>query len=754
MRKQLLLICSTYLFSSLSFGQFGFERIDTIAVYENAVQQAIPWAGGMDYCQFSNIDLNFDGVEDLFVFDRTCDKVLTFIHNGTPNMVDYTYAPEYEDDFPENLQEWVMLADYNCDGKKDLFGYTIGGLMIFTNTGSAGTGLQWELAKNQVKTWRNGVETFMYINSIDIPAILDVDGDNDIDILTFGTSGTSVSYYKNMSMETYGVCDSILFHTKNECWGRFKEATTDNTITLYDTLTWPCDGSITNPESVINYEERGDGPLRHSGSTIMALDMDNNNVKELVIGDISYNNLVLLWNEGNVVNTNSSMNAVDYNFPSNSVPVDVTIMPAGYHVDVNNDGIRDVLASPSSTIEANNWCQGVWFYENTGTEALPVFEFVEKGLFQDDMIDAGTSSMPVFFDHNGDGLLDLMVGVHQWHDTIAGIKSSRILYYENTGTLGVPEFTLMDDDYMNISTLGIGSNLSFYPTFGDMDNDGDEDMIISEYGGYLYYFENTGGAGNPAIFNTYITLEDDQTDQIFHGNQVYPLLIDLDRDDDNDLVIGRRNGLLTYYENIGGPTTYSLQWVTDSLGYVDVSEYWSFEGHSIPQFIDVEGDYRLVLGSKTGYLHYYEDIDSNLSGSWTLIDSTLEDINIGLRSAPAIADITGDNRLEMVLGNQRGGLALYKSGIISDIGIIETKPLDFNMYPNPANQQVKIELGDLNQDVDQMIITIYDLSGRVVYQVQPKAPELTINLANFSKGTYLVEIKNQKSVGTQKLIVN
>ena len=65
--------------SSAVYGQFGFERTMEIDAFKDGDIQTYAWAGGMDYCQFSNIDLNFDGVQDLFVFDRTCNKVLTFL---------------------------------------------------------------------------------------------------------------------------------------------------------------------------------------------------------------------------------------------------------------------------------------------------------------------------------------------------------------------------------------------------------------------------------------------------------------------------------------------------------------------------------------------------------------------------------------------------------------------------------------------------------------------------------------------------
>jgi Secretion system C-terminal sorting domain/FG-GAP-like repeat len=744
-----LLLALTLLFSisTTSFSQFGFERIDTITVI-NGSQLKMPWAGGIDYPQFSNIDLNWDGVEDLFVFDRTTNKVLTFIHDGG-STASYTYDPSYEDLFPE-MTDWAFLVDYNCDGKEDIYTYTIGGAKVFRNVGDSGSGHSFVLENPNLKSWLWGSEGFMFISAVDLPSFKDIDGDNDIDVLTFSVGGSNIEYHKNMSMETYGVCDSLLYETKNLCWGRFSEDGSTNLVTLYDTLGYPCNGSITNEESWRPIQERED---RHSGSTILALDMNNNGVMELVLGDIAYPNMTLLSNEGTSPNMNSAMYAQDVNFPSNTVSVDVQVHPGGFHVDIDNDGIRDLLVAPNSKVGSENRV-GVYRYENTALDLAPVFEYQELGFLQNDMIEVGSVSYPVFFDHNGDGLKDLIVSSQGQFDSGTLNQISKMSYYENTGTQANPEFTFVTDDYQNISLLGLGNNLVFYPTFGDLDNDGDEDMILGEYTGYSYYMENTGGPGNNAIFNTYTVLSDNNADPIFEGTFIYPQLVDLDRDGDLDLVNGKRTGKLTYFENVGNQSVALFQEVSTELGGVDVSEYWNTEGHSIPQFIDIDNEYHLVLGSKTGYLHYYDNIDGNLTGDFNLVDSTLEDLYIGSHSAPAIWDITADGKLEMALGNKRGGLALYKSAPITDVSTVELTSNEFSVYPNPAKESFTVELGATlyNQIVD-LKISVIDVSGRTIKTISPISTQTVIDVSQFSSGNYILKIEGNDWVGAQKLLI-
>ena len=731
--------------------QFGFQRADDIEVVKSDVAQAFPWAGGMDYCQFSNIDLDFDGDLDLFVFDRTCNKVMTFIQNGGVGENDFVYAPEYENDFPAGLHDWALLVDYDCDGLEDIFTYALGGASVFRNTGSAGTGHSFELVNPLLTTYIFGGETYMYLSSPDIPAIVDVDGDGDKDILGFGVLGTAVEYHKCMSMELYGVCDSLEFETKNLCWGRFRENVATNEVTLWDTLEYPCrDTDFDAPEYPVHVTESQD---RHVGSSVLALDMDNSGVLDLVLGDAAYKNLTLLMNSGTAVNTNSGMDYQDNEFPSSSVPVDLAIFPASFHVDFNNDGIRDLIVSPNSKIGSEN-VQSVWSYLNEGADLEPDFVFQKEAFLQEEMIEVGTSSLPVFFDHNGDGLDDLLISSQGQYDAVSGNQVSKIAYYQNVGTADEPVFEFVTDDYEDLSTMGIGESLVFYPTFGDLDGDGDQDMILGEYVGYCYYLENTGGAGSPAIFNTFTTLTNNEGTPIFDGTYAYPRLVDLDRDGDQDLVIGRRTGKLQYFMNTG-VGTYNFELVTSTLGNVDVSGVEFIEGHAIPQFIDIDGEYQLLVGSKRGYVYYYDDIDDNLDGSFHLVDSIVDNISIGSHTAPAVTNLNGDNRLELVLGNRRGGVVLFESAPTTNIGITDNgNEQKVEIYPNPTQGLVNINLGTISaNELKQTRIQVFSLTGELILTVQPKQNLVKLDVEKFAKGTYLIHIIDGEQSAKEKLII-
>ena len=258
--------------------QFGFEYNDSILVKKGGDTLAFPWAGGLNHAQFSTIDIDFDGNEDLFVFDRSTNQLRVFLKKDVNGTFEYEFLYDSRSLFPEDVRYRAKMVDYNNDGKKDLFTYGIGGVKVYRNIGNATDGLQWELAKDRLESQYVSSFSNLYVSSIDIPAYVDVDYDGDIDILTFHIGGERVEYHKNLSMETYGIPDSLIFELKNECWGKFMENSSNNSLEL-DATSGPCGSpNIGNPEKY----------LRHAGSTLLALDLNEDRVMDLVLGDVAH----------------------------------------------------------------------------------------------------------------------------------------------------------------------------------------------------------------------------------------------------------------------------------------------------------------------------------------------------------------------------------------------------------------------------------------------------------------------------------
>ena len=70
-----------------------------------------------------------------------------------------------------------------------------------------------------------------------------------------------------------------------------------------------------------------------------------------------------------------------------------------------------------------------------------------------------------------------------------------------------------------------------------------------------------------------------------------------------------------------------------------------------------------------------------------------------------------------------------------------------NIYPNPANDFVVIEAKNISE------ITILDLSGKVIYQTNTNSPKTRIDISSFNTGVYLLSVKDNDALYSQKLVV-
>ncbi|TAL61261.1 MAG: T9SS type A sorting domain-containing protein [Bacteroidetes bacterium] len=735
-----------------SFAQ-NYTRIDTIPVKVNGNWLKNPWTGGHNYIQLSDIDMNFDGKKDIFIFDRTGHKVTAYINKGTPNTVAYIDSSfKYASKFPR-MEDWAILRDYNCDGKPDIFTYaiTMGGVKVWKNTSSGGN-LQFTLQTIYIKSDYTPTVTTdplsnLYVTRVDIPTVDDIDGDGDLDVLTFDYSSIGVEFHINKSKELGYNCDSLIFILDpNGCWGNFEENGSNCSINLN-----AC--RMMNPDSA-GRKIHENKPL-HTGSCSLCLDMNADGVKEIILGDISCCNMTMLTNSGSP--TVANITAKDTVFPSADIPVNMNLFPCGYFVDVDNDNKRDLIVCPNAP-NASIDNESVWFYKNTGADNAPVFSRIKRNLFQDEMIEVGEGSDPTFFDFNADGLTDLLVSNYAMiRDSCPASPATYGVYaYKNIGTLTNPQFELVDTDYekLSIQMTGVPSK---HLTFGDVDNDGDKDLFVGDYNGFIHQLDNTAGPGAPADF-LYMGLVTAAASPIDIGSNATPQLIDVDRDSDLDLIIGERSGNLNLYENIGTAGTPTFSLATATFGGVDVKKNCC-TGYSVPFMYDSAGKYNLMVSSEanrnypaTGWIWYYKDIDANLGGNFTLADSLYKNIWEGDRMIVHGKDINGDGAMDLAIGNYAGGVTLYL-GDSSPVAIPEINStfFDFTIYPNPSTENFSITLSPFVPD-EKYTLTIFSSIGEMICSRQITRSQFKIE-KRLSSGIYLFALSANNFSKTKKLVV-
>ncbi len=747
MKNTIIIIIEHYLFtlatiiflatmSLESQAQLYFQQQYDIPVNDIAGNKMdFPWMGGMNNPQFSEIDLNNDGILDLFVFDRSGFAINTFINGGTPNEIDYTLDNQYRQAFPDTLKDWVLLRDYNCDGVMDIFtAHGIDGFSVYKGSFNSDNQLSFSLVAKQLFFSDATIqEGNIYNANVDIPSIADVDGDGDLDILSFEGGGIWIEYFENKSVDNYGNCEQLEFERASTCWGEFYEDNLSSTIIL---------------NAGCSEIEGKTSQGIHPGSTLTVFDVDNDEDMDLLIGDFASQHISLIINGGN--KSVALATELQSQFPNYSRSADIRIFLASYLVDVDNDGLKDLIIAPNAVPQSQHY-RNVWLYKNNLENGIQTFEFLADDFLQDQMIDVNRISHPVFFDYNNNGLQDLIVANFGFMDTQTGQHISRLLLFENIGTETAPAFQLVDEDYLSFSTkIGGDTKSAFRPCFGDIDADGDQDMLIGSREGYIHYFENTS---NGVGLNTFATPR-----LIWQGLDIFqnstPQLIDVDRDGDLDLLVGHHNGLIEYFTNEGSPTNPMFNNKTSKFwGNIDVREAVGELGYSVPLLVEIQGEYQLLVGSGSGKVRHYENIENNLEGSFDQItDAVVPSLGTSY-SSPAIADLDNDGKWEMIVGNYRGGLQLYEM----QYGVGTTNPITVanpSVYPNPTQQLLHIDLAKISKTATH--IRLFDITGRQVIAKEIPAQQQNYSLQipeQLTKGVYLLEIKQEMGVSVAKIVI-
>ncbi len=769
MKKLTLLfaLVACYIFS---FAQSPKYFLDNSLTFKRANNSTIPYPfmGGFISPQFSNIDLNGDGKKDLFVFDRATNKVLTFLNAQGP-MTNWVYAPDYEMGFP-SMHSWALLADYNGDGKEDIFTAADANLYpqaiaVYKNV-SVGNNVKFQLVAAELTAEQNiqGLpEAPVYWIRDDISAIDDVDGDGDLDILSFDASAASITLYGNEAVEKGYSLDSLTFRTYDECWGGFRESFTDRSITLGV----PCFGG--------RYYKAG----AHAGSTMLLIDVDDDNDKDLILGDASFDELSIVYNGKSDMNwPYDSMIAYDTVFPvTGTTKAKIYNFPAAYYVDANTGfASKDLIVAPNIGAGGKNTNQ-IWLYRNNGSNTKPIFALQKTNFLQEWTIDFGSGATPRFLDVDADGDLDLLVA-HRGEFRESFNKADRITLFKNTGDKTNAEFT--QDNTFDYLGLIKDSIRDMKPAFGDLNGDGKQDMLIGDADGRLHYYQNntTGNLSFASPVKDYMRID--------VGFSAAPQIIDLDDDDLLDLVIGTGGGFINFYKNKGtktAPQFDSLPTI-DTLGNVYVNDfYWyyvlhnvtgeiidsvktyDFSGFAAPYIgdLDKDGERELILGSQNGKIWLFENIDNNLNGSFVEIDTFVYDnlskefggIDFGFRVLPeaALLSDSADAIPVILIGNFRGGLNFLNAERDStklSISVPEiVEELAVNIFPNPTKGMVNITR-DLQQYDGELVIHINDILGREVYYgtLQEGISNYTLSLQNQMAGVYYITLSDGRQFRT------
>jgi FG-GAP-like repeat/Secretion system C-terminal sorting domain len=720
---------------------FGFEPRPSLApvlAAGDTLRQA--WAGGLNSPQYSHIDLNNDGHDDLFVFERMNNRVLTFLSVAAPGGGRrWQYAPSYEGLFPADVHLWALLRDYDCDGRPDLWTNAgSGDIRLYRNVAGPNGRPTFQLTSPSLSFFNTvPFSGNIHLGSYDVPAIQDVDGDGKLDILSFDFGfGTKMQYFRNVSAS----CGGLDFRNETLQWAGVTNC--GSTCTDYGMAGNSCRPSAVN----------------HTGGFGLLLqDFDNDGDQDLLLGRDQCSELVGIRNTGTATLASTNASSLLRTLPNGLGVVDLIYYPVPYAIDANQDGKKDIvvgsgLATPDDMTSMRR--NGLLFVNN-GTNTAPAYTRQASGFLQEQMIDVSEGAATAFGDLNGDGLVDMLVA--NTSDQYGATPSqttyrATLSHYRNVGTAQRPVFSLVTNDYLNLSALNL-QNLR--PALADLNRDGALDLAFgAHYIGatFIFYYLNTAAAGSAANFNT------SQLNNLNNLNNTpadTPCFTDVDGDGYLDLLIGSNRDA----QSTDGPLRYYRRNPSQPLndGFVLVNaNFGGFRtpGNERPKYLspavaDVDGDGApdLLVVDHSGTLHLVTNyrtqsgiFTERTDAVWNEAAGQFGPANWGNGSANfnrnhlSLADLNGDGAPEMVVGTNAGGLLLYGTrGRVTSSRSKAADALPLQVFPNPAQRLVTVE------SATPARVVLRDLLGRPVQQMTTLQRRHQLNVEALAAGIYLLE---------------
>jgi hypothetical protein len=263
------------------------------------------------------------------------------------------------------------------------------------------------------------------------------------------------------------------------------------------------------------------------------------------------------------------------------------------------------------------------------------------------------------------------------------VQGGNIYYFRNPGTGLFTERTGSNNPF---DTITNASSVAFM----DFDADSDQDVFILKNDS-ITLFKNNGSFSFSMASdaeNPFASLSG-----LFNPQLCF---VDFDGDTDKDAFIVD-NDAISYYKNFSG--TYTIQTGTNNPfnGVTTVSDI---------DFVDVDGDSDLdaFLGNKLGGISYYR----NDSGSYSAVTSpiTSNDTPVGNRTFLDIADLDKDGKDDLLLMSRRGYLHYYNNAQGFAEVASKTSPIAGGYFLDHSFNQV--DFVDLDSDGDQdAVIVVY-----------------------------------------------
>ncbi len=666
MRLALLLLFAAPLVASAQ----PFVREATPFTVRDAAGAAVefPFVGGLFEPRPLLADLDGDGDADLVLnvggaglqfFERVGDS--------------YAWRTDRLGDIePGN---WADLGDLDGDGDLDLVTRgDPGRVRFYRNVGTAEahafqlvTGLLLDALGEEVA-----------IEDSSIPDLADVDGDGDLDLLAGKADLGTITFYRNDGTGPDGT-------------PRFTFVTsTFEGIQIYESNP-QCNGRAAPGSGMMPGDEVPGGPAapalaetsrKHGANALRLVDVTGDGLPELFWGDFFAPSLYFFGNTGTPADPT-------FTLVSDRFPIGQPLTSGGYNAstfgDSDGDGDLDLVVGVQRGLcfDIRSSVDNLLFYENAGTAAAPDFQRRSDRLLT--AVDVGSRATVAVEDIDGDGDPDVVVGSESSPDASG---RARLALYRNVGTATAPSLVLEDADWLSLAYDYGG----YAPIFGDLDGDGDPDLIVGGFNGRFALLLNDGTQTAPNFRLVETTTGTPGFGGVDAGQYARGALGDVDGDGDLDFVTGASSGRVRLYRNTGTPQTPSF--ATEANGMPTQPDLDHALAIGIPDDtgedsaptltdLDGDGDLDLLIGRSTGQILVYRNTGSRTAPQF----SAEAPVAAGRRrTVPAAADLDGDGDVDLLAGTDAGGLLFWRTaGGTSTESLPERGGLRLDVRPNPSS---------------------------------------------------------------------